>query len=134
MAAAAAPERRNSRRQPIHCRRYLRRLLRVTPFALAALVVAPAAIAAVRIVSVDSSGFPNLRVTVLAPKGSGKPVITEDGTKLFGVSAANLGQSKAMVVAIDRSQSMRGRPLANALAAARGFVSAAGSNDHVGAY
>jgi tight adherence protein B len=113
-------------------RRYLRRLLRVAPFVLAALVLAPTAIAAVRIVSVDSSGFPNLRVTVLAPKGSAAPVLTESGRKVYGVSAANLGQSKAMVLAIDRSQSMRGKPLANALAAARRFVGAAGANDHVG--
>jgi len=112
--------------------RYLRRLLRLAPFALAALVVAPAALAGVRIASVDTSGFPNLRVTVVAPKGSAAPRLREDDTPVVGVSAANLGRSKAMVVALDRSQSMRGKPLANAITAARGFVGAAAADDHVG--
>jgi len=102
-------------------RGYLRRLLRVTPFALAALVVAPAALAGVRIASVDTSGFPNLRVTVVAPKGSAAPRLAEDGRAAVGVSAANLGRSKAMIVAIVRSQSMQGKPFANAIRAARGI-------------
>jgi len=113
-------------------RGYLRRLLRVTPFALAALVVAPAALAGVRIASVDTSGFPNLRVTVVAPKGSAAPRLAEDGRAAVGVSAANLGRSKAMIVAIDRSQSMQGKPFANAIRAARGFVAAAAADDHIG--
>jgi tight adherence protein B len=113
-------------------RRYFRRLFRVTPFALAALVVAPAALAGVRIASVDTSGFPNIRVTVIAPKGARVPALREGGIPVVGVSAANLARSKAMAVAIDRSQSMKGKPLANAIAAARGFVAAAAADDRIG--
>jgi tight adherence protein B len=100
--------------------------------ALAALVVAPAASAAAHIKSVDSSGYPALRATLVAPLGSTTPRLTENGRPAVGYVAVNLGGEKAIVLALDRSQSMRGRPLANAVAAARAFISSAGASDHVG--
>jgi tight adherence protein B len=114
-------------------RRLLRRRLRLVPLALAALVVAPSAIAGgTRIQSVDTSSFPAVHVTFVAPLGAAKPHLTENAAPVSGYTAVNLGRQKAIVLAVDRSQSMRGRPLANALAAARTFIGAAGPNDHVG--
>jgi tight adherence protein B len=114
-------------------RRFLRRRrLRLIPLALAALVVAPAASAAVRIQSVDTSGFPAVRLTVVAPLNAVSPRLTENAVPVTGYSAVNLGGQKAIVLALDRSQSMLGRPFANALSAARTFVGSAGPQDHVG--
>jgi tight adherence protein B len=110
-----------------------RRGLRILPWALAALTLAPAAPAgSVRIESVDTSGAPQVRATVLAPVGSAEPTLTENGHPVAGYSAVNLASDKALVLAVDRSQSMSGRPLTQALAAARDFVGHAGANDHVG--
>ena len=115
-------------------RRFFRRRIRlVPPLALAALVLAPSALAGgVRIQSVDTSGFPSVRVTFVAPLGAATPTLTENSLPVADYTAVNLGRQKALVLALDRSQSMRGRPLRDALAAARAFVGAAGPLDHVG--
>jgi tight adherence protein B len=110
----------------------LRRRRWLIGIALAALVLVPAAGAGVRIVSVDTSGFPSLRATLVAPLGAKAPRLLENSRAVAGYEAVNLGQEKAIVLALDRSQSMRGRPLANAIAAARAFVSSARGRDHVG--
>jgi tight adherence protein B len=109
-----------------------RRRVPAIVFVTLALVAAPAAVAGVRIKAVDTSGFPALRAVVIAPRGSAAPRLRENGVPAAGSVAVNLGRSKTIVLAIDRSESMRGRPLRNALAAARGFVAAAGRSDHVG--
>jgi tight adherence protein B len=99
----------------------------------AASVVVPSAAAAnVRIKDVDTSGYPVIRMTVVAPKGSQQPRVREDDKRVVGQVTANLGQTKTIIAALDRSQSMRGKPIANALAAARQFVGTLGSADHVG--
>jgi tight adherence protein B len=114
-------------------RRFLRRRLRIAPLALAALIVVPSAVAGgTHIRSVDTSGFPAVRVTLVAPLGAATPHLTENGVPVSGYSAVNLGRQKAIVLAVDRSQSMQGRPLVNALAAASTFIGAAGPADHVG--
>ena len=100
---------------------------------VAALGVVPSALAgSVRIKGVDTSGFPVVRVTLVAPKGSPAPRLREDGKPAVGLVSANLGATKTIIAALDRSQSMRGRPMANALAAARQFVRTLGATDHVG--
>lgn len=111
-----------------------RRWLRGLPVALAALAVVPAAVAAngVRIEAVDTASFPRVDATVIAPLGSATPRLTENGLPTTGYSAVNLGQEKAIVLALDRSQSMAGRPLAEAVTAAQSFAHAAGPLDHVG--
>ena len=86
----------------------------------------------VSISAVDSSGFPLIRATVIAPRGSRTVRLSENGKPAVGLTAINLGKSKAIVLAVDRSESMRGRPLANAIAAAKQFVSSTGATDHVG--
>jgi tight adherence protein B len=113
-------------------KRLRRRRWLPVPLALAALVATPAALAAVQLKSVDTSGFPLVRATLVAPAGSRTPVLREDGRPVSGYTAVNLGQQKAIVLAVDRSQSMKGRPLASAVSAAQSFLGAAGSHDHVG--
>lgn len=99
---------------------------------LAALVGAGSAAAGVRVQGVDASGFPRLDVTLLAPAGSTQPRLTEDGLPVTGYTAVNLGREKSIELALDRSQSMKGRPLRLAVAAAQQFVSATGPQDEVG--
>ncbi len=112
-------------------RRIRRPWLRIPPLALAALALAAPAAAAVRIGGVDESSYPELRVTVVAPEGSAAPRLTENGLPAVGVTAANLGRAKSVVLAVDRSRSMSGRSLADAVAAARVFVATKREADRV---
>ncbi|HZO97091.1 MAG TPA: VWA domain-containing protein [Gaiellaceae bacterium] len=109
------------------------RLRALVPAALA-LALAPAAASAApsaRIVGVDSGGYPELRVTVVAPPGARSPVLRENGAAVTGLEALNLGRAKSVVLAVDRSQSMKGRSLLDAVAAARAFVAAKTPADRV---
>jgi len=108
----------------------VRRIL-LASIVLAAILPA-AASAAPHIQGVDASSYPSLRVTYVAPAGLAAPTLTENGHPVANFQAVNLGQTKSIVLALDRSQSMRGRPLANAMAAGRQFANAAGADDHVG--
>ena len=110
--------------------------LRIPPLALAAagaLVAASAATASppVRISGVDTGGYPDLRVTVVAPSGSAQPTLAENGVPVAGLEGYNLGKAKSVALLIDRSQSMAGRPLRDAVAAARAFVAGKGAADRV---
>ena len=100
---------------------------------LLALTLAPAAAAGanVRIAGVDTSGYPEVRVTVVAPSGAAQPRLGENGLPAAGVQAVNLGRAKSVLLAVDRSQSMAGASLRNATAAARAFVAAKGANDQI---
>ena len=100
--------------------------------AVIALVVVPTAAAATRVGGVDATSFPSLRVTVIAAQGAGQPRLTENGKPVVGLEAYNLGAQKTIVLAVDRSQSMRGRPLADAIAAAKRFAGDLGAKDRVG--
>jgi tight adherence protein B len=109
------------------------RRLRVVAAAGAAFLaaLAPAAQAGVRIQGVDATAFPNVRVTAVTSTQSGPPTLTENGRPVSGLRAENLGRAKSVVLAIDRSQSMRGAPLANAIAAARAFLRAKPPADRI---
>jgi tight adherence protein B len=96
-----------------------------------ALVAAAPAAARVRVGGVDVSGYPQVRVTVVAPLGSAQPRIWENGDPVVGLRAANLGRAKSVVLAVDRSRSMAGASLADATAAARSFVSDKGQSDRI---
>lgn len=50
---------------------------------------------------------------------------------MVDLTAANLGRAKSVVLALDRSQSMRGRPLNDAAAAARRFVALKPQSDQI---
>ena len=108
--------------------------LRAAALVCLAFVVAPAAAAAadgVRIAGVDTSGYPQVRVTVVVPSGASKPEVRENGLAAAGLQAFNLGEAKSVVLAVDRSQSMAGVSLRNAAAAARSFDAAKGPQDQV---
>jgi tight adherence protein B len=99
---------------------------------LAVLVLAPAAYAAGEVKAVDTGEFPRIQLTVLAPSTSTTPPgLTQNGQPVAGLEATNVGASKSVVIAIDRSQSMAGQALDQATAAARAFVAAKPPGDRV---
>jgi tight adherence protein B len=113
-------------------RRIKRPWLRIPPLALAAFVLAPAAWASpVRIVGVDTGGYPDMRVTVVAPAGGPTPYVRENGLPVTGLQALNLGRAKSIVLCVDHSQSMTGASLRNAMAGARAFVRAKAPADRI---
>lgn len=103
-----------------------------TCYAAGALLALPAAASAGVHLGVDASGYPEIQATVVgsAPT-SVAPTLTENGGAVVGLQAQNLGRTKAVVLALDRSQSMAGRSLADATTAAQTFVSLKGSSDQV---
>ena len=108
---------------------------RATPYlALVGVIafLAPAAQAAIRVKGVDTSSYPQIRVSVVTSKRtSSAPSLAEDGHGVSLTGAQNLGQAKSVVLAIDRSQSMKGGPLANAISAARSFIASKPGADRV---
>ena len=90
----------------------------------------PAANAGVSVRSVGTSEYPVMRVTVLTSEPSSQPPkLRENGLAVRIDRTENLGAEKSVVLAIDRSQSMRGAPLAHAIAAARSFVASKPAQD-----
>ena len=81
---------------------------------------------------VDTGAYPSLRVLLVTPKPTARaPRLTENGKRVNGLEAANLGRAKSVVLAVDRSQSMRGQALADASRAARAFVRKKPSSDRI---
>lgn len=99
--------------------------------ALAGLSLAAQASAGVRISGIDTSGFPEIRVTAVTGAGDGRPRIVENGAPVVGLHAANLGNAKSIVLAVDRSQSMVGHKLLDAARAAKLFVDSKGASDRI---
>lgn len=100
---------------------------------LAALALASAAGARVEIRGLDTSGYPAVRLTVVSSKPvTRRPALAENGRVVTGLEAQNLGREKAVVLALDRSQSMAGSSLSDALAAARSFVDVKAAGDRLG--
>jgi tight adherence protein B len=101
---------------------------------LAALVVlalsaslASAATQPLQITGVDTSRQPLIAISVRAPvgiAGKGTPAfsVTENGHPISGLSIADPNKGANILAALDVSRSMRGQPLARALAAARTFA------------
>jgi tight adherence protein B len=90
-------------------------------FLVAAPASAGAATDSVEIRRVDFAGFPRVRVTAIAPAGV-RPKLVENGRKARYASARPLGSAEALLLAVDNSSSMRGRPLREAKRAAREFL------------
>jgi hypothetical protein len=59
------------------------------------------------------------------------PRLTENGRPVSELVAENLGADKAIAIAVDRSKSMEGKPLADAVAAARLFLQTKREGDRV---
>jgi tight adherence protein B len=95
-------------------------------------ILAPAAQGGVAVKGVNTSSYPEVRVSVVTSSiGSRAPRLTENGRPVTIGDAQNLGRTKSVVLAIDRSLSMKGKPLADAVAAARSFVAAKAPGDRV---
>ncbi len=90
----------------------------------AVLVLPPAAGAAeARFGGVDTSAYPTLRVVLVTAKPTASaPKLTENGLPVAGLEVANAGRAKSVVTAVDRSQSMHGQAMRDAIQAARSFV------------
>ena len=80
---------------------------------------------------VDTGSYPTLRLVVHSASPNAVPAVFENGTRITDVSHDNLGASKAIVVAVDRSQSMTGMPLQEAGAAAQKLVQRKRLSDQV---
>ena len=94
--------------------------------------LAPAAQAGITVKGVDTSSYPQIRVSVVTSKRTpNAPSLAEDGHGVSLAGAQNLGSAKSVVLAIDRSQSMKGGPLANAISAARSFIASKPGQDRV---
>jgi tight adherence protein B len=108
------------------------RLAVVLAIVAAALLAPLAASASVSLRTVDATGYPTMRATVVAPVASPTPpTLTENGRKVVDLTAYNLASAKSVVVAIDRSESMKGKKLQAAVAAARKFVASKAPSDRV---
>jgi tight adherence protein B len=110
-----------------------RRRIRILFGGLALAALLPvAASGGVRLQGVDASAYPTMRVSVVTAKPSAKaPVLRENGMPVVPVRTMNLARGKNVVVAVDGSQSMRGRALADATAGARAFIAAKPSSDRI---
>jgi tight adherence protein B len=97
---------------------------------LAALIVPTGALAAK--VEADATDYPVVRAIVVTDRPTfSPPALTENGEEVTGLVATNLGRAKSIVLAVDRSRSMEGQPLENAVAAAREFVAAKPLEDRI---
>ena len=100
--------------------------------ALVALLAPVAASANVTLRGVDATGYPTLRAAVVSPVASSQPpTLTENGRRVVDLTAQNLASAKSVVIAVDRSRSMKGRQLDDAIAAARNFIAAKGGSDRI---
>jgi tight adherence protein B len=98
---------------------------------IAALLAPAAASASIRVTGIDATHFPTIRATIISSSGSQvQPALTENGQLVTGFQATNLASSKSVVIAIDRSRSMRTK-FGDAISAARGYISAKPGSDQI---
>jgi tight adherence protein B len=113
---------------------------RVTPrqFTLAAASLAllvfarPALAGTVDLKRLDVRSYPTVRAVVVTGKPTAtSPAVRENGGPVSNLQAENLGKNRSVVLAIDRSQSMAGQPLDDAIAAARAFIATKNQDDQI---
>jgi len=110
----------------------VRRVLSLAAVALAAAAASASAQAEVVLTNVDATRHPTLQFSVVTGKPAGAaPRVLENGRRVFGLEAVNLGRGKSVVLAIDRSRSMKGGALGHAAAAARAFLGQKQARDRV---
>jgi VWFA-related protein len=118
-------------RKPRNQPRPDRRLLVASWAVLAALLAPAVAEAGITIRNLDTSGAPAIRVTIVTQTPLlHAPRVLENGVPVAGLTAVNLGSDKNIVLAVDHSQSMYGRALADATDAARRFIALGRGRDH----
>ncbi len=115
------------------------RRLTLTAASLAAslVVLVPAAVGAAppQISAIDTSGYPTVHATIVTPTPAKQvPTLRENGKLVIGFEATNLGSEKSVGLALDRSQSMRGKAMADAAAAAREFVRTKPAADRIAVF
>jgi tight adherence protein B len=99
---------------------------------LAALVLPAAAGAGVAIGPPDTSDYPTIRLTSISDRPVAEPPrLRENGRRVPDLGARNLGGDKAIAIAVDVSESMTGKPLNDAVAAARLFLRTKREGDRV---
>jgi tight adherence protein B len=107
------------------------RLGLVTGLAALAMTTGTAS-AGVRLNGVDFGAYPQVRTTVVTSAfSSTQPSLFENGQRVVGLQAVNLGRCKNVVLALDTSRSMAGKPLVGAATAATAFVAAKPACDRV---
>jgi tight adherence protein B len=108
------------------------RLGRALAAFVAGLTLPGAALGATEVRAVDASRYPVVSLTVVSGKPSAQaPHLIEDGQPVAGFKAENLGLAKSTVLAVDRSQSMKGKAIEDAIAAARAFVGGKPAADRI---
>ncbi len=112
-------------------KRVLKRLVAV---ALLTLAFPTAAVAAVGVRGVDLSRYPKVRVTVVTPSRLDAPFLREDGARPAALRIENLARRKSVALLVDRSRSMIGQPLADAVAAGEELVRRKASSDRVAVF
>jgi tight adherence protein B len=102
---------------------------------LCAVLPGVATAAGSKITSLDTSGYPTVRATVVTPKPvAAPPRLTENGVPVVGFRSVNLGREKSVATVIDRSQSMLGQAMKDASAAARQFIGSKPGRDRVAVF
>jgi tight adherence protein B len=110
----------------------MRRLFPTVLALAAAFLFAGAASAGVELKGVDASAYPTVRLNVVTPTPTAQaPRLLENGRPVNGVLAENLGRAKSVMLTVDRSQSMKGKPFADAVSAAHAFLGAKQRQDRV---
>ncbi len=111
----------------------MRRLRLLLAGAAVVVLALPAATAAsVQLGGVEGSDYPTIRASIVTSQPTSvPPVVTENGQPAIALQATNLAQAKSVVLAIDRSQSMKGKPLEEAVAAAHSFIDQKPRSDRI---
>jgi tight adherence protein B len=110
----------------------MRRRLLLAGAVVALVAASGAEAAALRVRSVSTDSYPLIEVTAVSPSQRALPLtLRENGQRVQGLRIESLARSKALVLAIDRSQSMRGKAIADAARAARGFIAAKPPSDRL---
>ena len=92
----------------------------------------PPAVALAATVEADTSDYPVVRAIFVTDRPTVKePELTENGEAVTNLVATNLGRGKSIVLAVDRSKSMDGQPLTDAVEAGRAFVAAKPPEDRI---
>lgn len=100
--------------------------------AILALAAPASAAQGLRVTGVDTTAYPTVRLSVVTPTPSAAaPTLREDGEPVVGFEAENLARAKSIVLAIDRSRSMEGAAISDAVAAARSFIASKSPADRI---
>jgi tight adherence protein B len=118
----------------------LLRLVLVASTAALAFAAANAAAGPVRLIEAGNAAFPDRAFSLTTSRpihlDSTNVRVTENGGPVADLTVIPAGKASAgafgVVLAVDASWSMRGKPIAGALAAARAFVASRGVNEQIG--